>query len=496
MIRARSEKFVPTRNTLRAGVMGLVLVGCLGCHCKLPPSRRPSVDGDLASRTGFTLPPETCPGDQLLPDSISLDDGVTAEEAVSVAMWNNAAFQELLSELGVSRAQLFNAGLFPDPVAQMFFPIGPKQFELTVYQGMDVLWLRPIRQRAAQMDLDQLATRLVQNGLDVIRDTRLAHADLLMAQENLRLTIALQNLRQEISRLATRRSEAGAISDLEATTPEVEFVQSEAEVARLTGVVEIARARLLVLMGLTDVNQELNALGAECPIMEVPSKEALVDEALAVRPDLLAAGHAMQAAAERLKLAKCQWIVVDGIADANSKGAKGFEIGPGARMTVPIFNGNKGNIAIAEAQYQMAFRRYVTIQNQIRLDVLTARASLEQALTTLDVVRRKLVPATTNASDLAKKNFEGGGTSYFLTLQTIGQDLTAQTQQATVIADVQRALAELERSVGHHIDCPPVEEPNPLEVPPGPQSNLLDLPACRPVSHQEEVSATSDGKTK
>ena len=57
----------------------------------------------------------------------------------------------------------------------------------------------------------------------------------------------------------------------------------------------------------------------------------------------------------------------------------------------------------------MASRRYVTLQNQVRQDVLTARARLLQALVNLQVVERKLIPATKNVSDLAQKNFEGGG---------------------------------------------------------------------------------------
>ena len=39
-----------------------------------------------------------------LPDSVKLDDGLTADEAVAVALWNNAPFQATLAELGIARA--------------------------------------------------------------------------------------------------------------------------------------------------------------------------------------------------------------------------------------------------------------------------------------------------------------------------------------------------------------------------------------------------------
>ena len=210
---------------------------------------------------GYSLGPDTCPGEKLVRDSLNLDDGVTADEAVTVALWNNAAFQELLSELGVSRAQLFNAGLLPDPMVQMFFPLGPKQFELTAFQSVDAIWLRPIRQRAAAMDLEQLAARLIQDGLNTIRDTRLAHADLLQAQDRLRFAEELLELRNEISRLANRRNAAGAISDLEATAPKIDALGTEINMIRLKGDVEVARARLVRLMGLETNGQDLTAAG-------------------------------------------------------------------------------------------------------------------------------------------------------------------------------------------------------------------------------------------
>jgi cobalt-zinc-cadmium efflux system outer membrane protein len=483
MLRAWSQFFHFTRTPLQIGVLVGSVLALSGCHATYPFSRRPAVESELACRTGHVLGPEACPGETLIPDSLSLEDGVTADEAVTVALWNNAAFLELLSELGVSRAQLFNAGLLPDPQVQMFFPVGPKQFELTAFQSLDALWLRPIRQRAAERDLDQLATRLVQNGLDVIRDVRVAHADLLLAQRQLQLAEETLELRQEIARLAQRRNAAGAISDLEAAAPEIDAIQAEADIARITGDVEAARARLFVLMGLDGMRNDLIAVGEETQLFLVPEAEELVAEAFAVRPDLLAAGLALQAAEARVKLARKQCLTFDGILDMNSRGMEGFEAGPGLRLTIPIFNRNRGNIAIALAQYEMASRRYVTLQNQVRQDVLTARARLLQALATLQIVETKLIPATKNVSELAQKNFEGGGVSYILALQTVGQNLLAQTRQAELGAGVRRALAELERSVGHQIHCPPALDSTPPELPPAPASSLGDLPACRPVSH-------------
>ncbi len=439
MVRTMSEMALFTRGLrfLFSGV--LLLAGLSGCYLlPKPPSPRPSVNADLVSRTDFTLAPEAEPGQVLLPDCVFLDDGVTADDAVMVALWNNAAFQELLAGLGLSRAELYNAGLIPDPILQSFWPIGVKQLENTLYQSFTMIWLQPTQKKAAQADLDQLAHQLVQNGLDVIRDTRLAHADWLMAQQQLKVAEEMRDLRQELRRLALRRNEAGAISELEAVAPLLDQLNAESDIARLQGDVQAARARLLFLMGLPEDGRPLVAVADEYHPVEVPPAEAVLAEAFEVRPDLLAARYAMEAARQRVKLQKRQSVTIDGIADSNSRGIKGFEIGPGNRFSIPIFNANHGNIAIAEAQYEIAKRRYVTVRNQVQQDVLVARARLAQASNNLTLVENKILPATRNASELAKKNFEGGGASYVLTLQTVGQNLTAQTTKATLMADLAR----------------------------------------------------------
>ena len=45
-----------------------------------------------------------------LPAGVRIEDGLSREEAVAVALWNNAAFQVSVSRLGFARADLVDAG--------------------------------------------------------------------------------------------------------------------------------------------------------------------------------------------------------------------------------------------------------------------------------------------------------------------------------------------------------------------------------------------------
>jgi outer membrane protein, heavy metal efflux system len=61
-----------------------------------------------------------------------VDDGLSRDEAVAIALWNNAAFQVSVSQLGFARADLADAGLISNPVLSLLFPWGPKQLEWTL----------------------------------------------------------------------------------------------------------------------------------------------------------------------------------------------------------------------------------------------------------------------------------------------------------------------------------------------------------------------------
>lgn len=448
----------------------LAAMSVAGCKSPMPCDQRHRVDAGLQTRTGHSLGPSVRPGETVFPAGVAVDDGVTEDEAVAIALWNNAAFGELLTQLGVSRAQLYDAGLLQDPNFTVLFPVGPKQLEFTGLLALDALWLRPIRVRAAGLDLSRVAEQMVQNGLNVVRDARVAHADLVLAQERVALTREVVELRTAIAGLAERRLEAGDIGELEATTARIDVVQARAVAVAVNQEVPLAQARFKTVLGLALSNEAFVAVASPVCIAAVPEEAALVSEALASRPDLRAAEIAIEAAGERAGLARAQFMQLSAIVDANAEGVDGFEIGPGAQFTIPIFNGNRGQAAIARANLRQAARAYVTVRDRIALEVRTARTQFVQARENLAVVEGELLPELDEASSLARRNYEAGATDYLFVLQTTAQYLDVRNRNLDLHAALRRAASELERSVGRRCLTGP---PSPLaggEAPPAPAS--------------------------
>ena len=393
----------------------------------------------------------TCPGEPTIPPGVCLEDGVTEKEAVALALWNNASYQALLAELGISRAQLLDAGLLTDPRFVLYFPLGPKQLELTVYQAMDDIWLRPVRVRAARLDLCRVADEMVQHGLDLIRDVRIAHAQLLLAQQRSQLAVEAADLRSAIADLGKCRLRAGDISELEAKTTQIDALSAEADSLRFAQNVVLARDRLKNLTGLGFDEQAIVAVSSSTAQTASLSVEELVATALAARPDLRAAQLVVDAANQTLSLSRRQFTRIEGVFDANSRGKKGFEAGPGMTFTLPLFNRNRGRIALAEARLEQVTRQQMALRDRISLEVRTAYTRLQQASQDLDSVKIQLLPALQQAQGLARKSYQNGGASYFLVLQTTGQFLDARRRELELTADVSCATAELDRSVGQRV---------------------------------------------
>ena len=445
----------------------LLFVGCQAAELQ---QRRTAVSGDIAGRFAADLSTEIEPGTTQLPPGVATEDGLTEDDAVAIALWNNAAYQELLADLGVSSAQLLDAGLIADPQFSTFLPLGPKQFEFTAFQAVDALWLQPVRVKAAELDLDRVSQTMVQNGLDVIRDARVAHASLLLAQEQAKVAKEAQSLRRQIAELAQKRLDAGDISELEATTSRIDALQAQATASRAVQDVELARQQLRTLIGLAMNGDSVDAVSDTGLSVSSQDADTLLSTALAMRPDLRAAEISIEAACERVGLAQKQFMNLDAVYDANGSGSRGFESGPGLRFTIPIFNRNQGGIAIADAQVQRAARQYVTVRDRVTLEVRTAHTQLEQAQQNLQLVRNEILPALQQTQELARRNYENGGAPYFLVLQTTTQYLDARTRELQLEADMRRAVAELERGVGTKLIA---ATPDAIEG----SLNLLPVPA-------------------
>lgn len=430
------------------------LMVAAGCKAPLAYCDPNLVSRQINCRTSSTM--ESVPPCQTrIPASVQLDDGLSEDEAILTALSNNSAFQATLAQLGAAGGDAVQATLLANPQFLTYLPSGAKEGQYTLYAPIESYLLRPTRVKVANREYRRVGEQLVQNGLNLTRDVRLAYTDWVLAKQQTDLALEAEEIRKAIAKLTDDRLKDGDISELETIAAKVDALNATAALGVQRMSINIAEARIATLIGLPQLNEPLVPGTIPEPKLPVQSEEELVDEALACRPDLHAAKWAVAAARERSRLSRWLWLRLDGVVDVRD--GVGYEFtGSGLRFDVPIFNRNQGGILRADWELNGALHNRDAISDQIIADVRTSYRQLQQGYENLVILKRDVEPALIDALQIAKKGFEDGGSDYLIVLQTTTQYLTAKGQILAQQAACNRAVAELERSVGRSLGAPPL----------------------------------------
>lgn len=443
------------RSNLSMGVVVASLV--LGASCATSPFTRQRLADELAHRTSHTLRPEsqhlvatTQPEAwSRLPPEVRLDDGLTEDEAVGISLWNNPAFLSDLATLDISRADLVTAGMIRNPIFTMLLPLGPKQLELTALIPIEELWQRPRRVTAAQSEVERVATSLVQTGLDLVRDTRLAFIELTLAKRRESVSEQMLTVRREIARIAYARLHSGDISQMEAQVTSLDVANAEAEQTQLARATAQARENLWLRLGLGQQQLTTEVIASPLASASSESLAASMQRATAHRPDVRAAELAIEVAAARHGWEKSRiFNAVSAVADANGQGVNGFEVGPGLQLELPIFNQNQGGIARAQAELERVVWRYLSVRQQVEGEVRAARLDHEAAQKALQTLNEVVLADAEENISRTRRAFAAGDVSYLAVLDASRQLFDVLMREASLEATLRRSTAQLDRSTG------------------------------------------------
>jgi cobalt-zinc-cadmium efflux system outer membrane protein len=427
----------------------LVLVFLPGCMTE-SPFDRDYVSGSIEEHSGRALGPEGADAAAVL-ETIDWASGLSEDEAVAVALWNNAQFQSDLLELGFSRAELLDAGLLKNPAFSLLFPVGPKQAEAALMLPIDFFWQRPYRVALAELNAEKVAESLVQNGLALVRDVRVSCARLDMLRQSVLIVEEEVALRSEMANIAAARLQAGDISELEEAAVRLAVAQMQGKSIRYA---QAATREELHLKNLLGLGTELVEFSVQLPpetSLEIAEARPLIERALAARPDLRSAELAIETAGKAAGWEKSKIFNLTAVLDWNENGS---ELGPGLQLELPIFNQNNGGRARAEVQIKRAAKNYLVIQQRIVTDVLQAYNDFMSAKAELELLRGDMLSVAEVANTNAAKSYEAGELSYLELLLFERQLLDARLQMVETEAGLRNSSANLQFATGSRLIKP------------------------------------------
>lgn len=414
------------------------------------------ISRSVEERTGRQLRPDIR-AEQLktpeFPPGLTFTGRLSEQDAVAIALWNNSALQATLKNLGVAQAEVLDAGLLRNPSFQVLLPVAAKPFEFLLQWPVETFWQRPRRVALARMNLSQVSQTLVQAGLDVARDVRIAHAELALAERRRAVAAEALRLRRRIAELTQKRLEAGDISEFDANLARIDARSMEEIASRFAQEAEAARERLRLTLGLRGTKVDLSAAESPVDTGMPPELERLLATAMEARPDLRAAELAIEAALRNARWERSRvFALVGPLLSVKETGSPiQNRSGPGLQADLPIVNRNHGQIRRADAEAERAAILYLAARDRIEAEVREARIQLLQALESLRLIRTEILPAVQKSIQLAEKAYAEGEFSFLTVLEANRQIYDVWLREAQAIASVRRARAYLERGIGRRL---------------------------------------------
>ncbi|MFP2926283.1 TolC family protein [Pyxidicoccus sp. 3LG] len=415
---------------------------------------------------------------------------LTSDRAVEVALLNNPALQGTYEDLGVSQADMVQAGLLSNPTlsGSIGFPIsgiGVSEHEFSLVQEFVDLFTMPLRKRVAQEQFMADTLRVAHEALATAAEVRKTFSEVQARQQLLELRRLVLQAAEAAADLATRQYEAGNITELELATERASSEQARLDLAQEELALVEDREHLNRLLGLWGTRTQWT-LAEKLPAL--PSEEAALErlESLAIRQrlDIDAARKQASLLWNALELARSTRyfgrVEVGVHTHRDADGPRLF--GPTLSLELPIFDQRQALIARLEAQHRQGERRLQELSINARSEVRAARARLMTLRLVSERYRQVVLPLREKVVEQSQLQYNAMQLGLYALLAAKREQVEAYRAYIEAVRDYWMARAELERLVGGRL---PSAAASVGSVPPPPASP--SSPA-HPESHSQPAS--------
>ncbi|MCG3127210.1 MAG: hypothetical protein CHACPFDD_02068 [Phycisphaerae bacterium] len=491
----------------------LMLVALVGCA-----TVNPRADYDRAARdvgravgTDVLYRPDDAHGNECRVTEL-LDGGLSADEAVQVALLNNPRLQAALFKLGISRADVVQSGLFSNPTlaVSVRWPDGGglTNLQAGLAQNIAELWQIPYRQKAAERDLDRTVLDVAREASVLALDARTAywrsvraHREHELARENLELA-------QKLHQLAISRRDAGAGSDVDVNLAESQLMGAELKLRNAALATVEASAALATRLGIKTPPGDLvlsDSLAEPTTWMLTPAQ--VITAAMADRLDVQATRMSADGARARVELEKSRFLrslelgVSTERSARNSRGDRNWladtafasaqagqltppslqprepestdwVIGPELGVELPLFDQNQAQIAKAEYVHQQALKVLDALERELAQEAYVACERATTAAGNARFYKEKVLPLRETGLSLAQGAYTAGRATLLSVQEAQRLLLEARAGYVEALTSHTLAIVELERVAGR------------------PFQKLLESAASMPVSPRSSSAAS------
>ena len=326
-----------------------------------------------------------------------LSKPLTVDDAVQVALLNNRGLQASFEDLGITEAEVVQAGRLPNPG----FSFGrlTKGDEIERERGLHFnlarLLVLPLIGQIEARRFEHIKRMVAMSVLSLAADTRKAYYNALAAEETVRYMRQVKQAADASAELARRMEQVGNFTKLQRAREQVFYADSAQNLARAEQAQRATRERLTRLLGAwgTQTQFTLPARLPDLPkdVMDLPDIERV---AMGQRLDVQGAKLAAEQTARNLGLTRTTRfinVLELGLIRNTSNEAptqRGWEIG----IELPLFDWGGARVARAEAVYMQTVHRAAETAVNARSEVREAYGAYRSAYDIARHQRDEVVP--------------------------------------------------------------------------------------------------------
>lgn len=365
-----------------------------------------------------------------------LQQPLTAETAITIALLNNKGLQANYAELGISEADLVQAGRIRNPTLTFSrLTRGSEiEYERTFTLPILHLFIMPITTKIETRRFEQTQMRAASSALRIVDETRRAYYAAISASETITYMEQVNDAAQAGAELARRMAQAGNWSTLRQAQEQSFYAEATTQLARAQQSYVSQREKLTRLMGLWGGDRQFQ-LPARLPDLPKAPKEVVDAEAQALtnRLDILMTQRELAGLADSLGLTRKTRFV--NLLDVgylnNTSNEQPRQTGYQIELQIPLFDWGSARVVKAESIYMQAVNRAAEIAVNARSEVRENYTAYRTAYDIAKHYRDEIVPLKKRITDESVLRYNGMLISVFDLLAG------ARSQAMTVNASIE-----------------------------------------------------------
>ncbi len=395
----------------------------------------------------------------MLQAAVTLDEGITLQDAITLGINNNPTLQAQFEEIGIRQSDLIQAGFYSNPNLSTIFNIPKKdsiQTDIAVVANFSLsdLWQVPLRKKMSQDSLEIKTYEIIDAILQLRRTIQQKYLICLYNREYLQLvkevTVVIKNIKKRID----YRYQFGYNNDLDKYFASIKVAEWQAKIIEAETELHKSYIVLHEILGSyisSTTIKLLDSIHLSC--LDIFQKK-LENFALSSHPLILVGQARIDRAQHTISYEKSRIVdeVTVGIAYGRDfeKGAAG--VGPSFGINIPLFNTNFGNIERAKFEYKQAKKELFAQEQMILRNIGMRYIAYKSYLKQIELYNKNIIPSAVQAIEFSKKFFDRMQMNMIVFLETQIDLFQNKMMLLDLKYKATHEYSELELAVGAQID--------------------------------------------